>query len=193
MAAPFRRLLTVIRDSTRGLLLAEFVGTLLSDSDSTEWRLAGNIEGENAPDYVRGLYNEVIRPPDPVFELNPWVPEGANLPGYDALAWNKSCTPHDGTDMPGVIAYRTKFNLSFLIGADIHLVFDFSLDSAAPYRTLIYLNGWQFEGAVPQTRLAPGSPRLSPTNVSLTSSKLATVTIVPAPGWAELRGNVTTN
>jgi hypothetical protein len=28
---------------------------------------------------------------------------------------------------------------------------------------------------------------------TVASSKLATVAIVPAPGWAELRGNVTTN
>ncbi|KAJ7757393.1 glycoside hydrolase family 35 protein [Mycena maculata] len=188
--------------------------TLLSDSDFTEWRLAGNIGGENAPDYVRGPYNE-----------GGWWYErvGAHLPGYDDSVWNKSCTPYDGTDKPGVMVYRTKFNLSLPVGADIPLAFDFALDSAAPYRTLIYVNGWQFgrflsslgpqisypvpegilnhhgenEVLITLWALNTTGARFSTLELnkraSLTSSKLATVAIVPAPGWAELRGNVTTN
>ena len=41
-------------------------------------------------------------------------------------------------------AYRTTFDLSLPKDADIPLAFDFSLDSENPYRTLIFVNGWQF-------------------------------------------------
>ncbi|KAJ7627198.1 glycoside hydrolase family 35 protein [Roridomyces roridus] len=190
--------------------------TLLSDSDNdfTEWRLAGNIGGENAPDFVRGPYNE-----------GGWWFErvGAHLPGYDDSAWNASCTPLQGTSQPGVIAYRTKFNLSLPTGADIPLAFDFALDSAAPYRTLLYVNGWQFgrflsslgpqvsypvpegilnhhgenEVLISLWALNSTGAKFSKLELnkraSLTSSKVATVDIVSAPGWAELRGNVTTD
>jgi len=220
-------ILTVIHDSTglnedynindehktprgiRGYTLLSATG-----NDFTEWRLAGNIGGENAPDFVRGPYNE-----------GGWWFErvGAHLPGYDDSAWNKSCTPLDGTTKPGVIAYRTTFNLSLPSGVDIPLAFDFALDSVAPYRTLIYVNGWQFgrflsslgpqisypipegilnhhgenEVLISLWALDPSGAKFSTLELnkraSLTSSKLATVAIVPAPGWKELRGNVTTN
>ncbi|KAJ7128422.1 glycoside hydrolase family 35 protein [Mycena epipterygia] len=187
---------------------------LLSDSDFTEWRLAGNIGGENAPDSVRGPYNE-----------GGWWFErvGAHLPGYDASAWNQSRTPLVGSTKAGVTAYRTMFDLDLPTGADIPLAFDFALDSVAPYRTLIYVNGWQFgrflsslgpqvsypipegilnhhgtnEVLITLWALNASGAKMSKLELnnraSLTSSKLATVDIVPAPGWAELRGNVTTN
>ncbi|KAF7313122.1 putative beta-galactosidase A [Mycena kentingensis (nom. inval.)] len=104
-------------------------------NDFTEWRLAGNIGGENAPDAVRGPYNEG----------GYWFERvGAHLPGFDDSDWQSGCSPLTGLIKPGVTAYRTKFSLDLPKGADIPLAFDFALDSAAPYRTLIYVNGWQF-------------------------------------------------
>ncbi|KAF8167047.1 glycoside hydrolase family 35 protein [Mycena galopus ATCC 62051] len=189
--------------------------TLLSDSgnDFTEWRLAGNIGGQNAPDYVRGPYNE-----------GGWWYErvGAHLPGFDDSAWT-SCTPYTGRDNIGVTAYRTTFDLDLPMGADIPLAFDFALDSVDPYRTLLYVNGWQFgrfvsslgpqisypipegilnhhgtnEVLVSLWALNETGARMSTLELnkraSVASSKLATVNIVPAPGWEQLRGNVTTN
>ncbi|KAF7334698.1 putative beta-galactosidase A [Mycena venus] len=189
---------------------------LLSDngSDFTEWRLAGNIGGENAPDSVRGPYNE-----------GGWWFErvGAHLPGYDDSAWNNSCTPYTGQTKAGVTAYRTTFNLDLPTGSDIPLAFDFALDFVDPYRTLIYVNGWQFgrflsslgpqvsypipegilnhhgknEVLISLWALNATGAHMSKLELnkraSVASSKLATVAIVPAPGWAELRGNVTTN
>ncbi|KAJ7209078.1 putative beta-galactosidase [Mycena haematopus] len=188
---------------------------LLSETDFTEWRLAGNIGGENAPDDVRGPYNE-----------GGWWFErvGAHLPGYDDSAWTKSCTPLTGTDKVGVTAYRTTFNLNLPTGSDIPLAFDFALDSVAPYRTLIYVNGWQFgrhirllarsssqlphpegilnhhgtnEVLISVWALNASGAKMSKLELNkratVASSKLATVAIVPAPGWAALRGNVTTN
>lgn len=69
---------------------------------------------------------------------------GAHLPGYDASKWNASCSPLDGRSTPGVTAYRTTFDLDLPVGSDIPLAFDFALDTAAPHRVLIYVNGWQF-------------------------------------------------
>ncbi|KAJ7075303.1 glycoside hydrolase family 35 protein [Mycena belliarum] len=187
---------------------------LLSDSDFTEWRVAGNIGGENAPDYVRGPYNE-----------GGWWFErvGAHLPGYDDSAWNKACTPYQGTTKAGVTAYRTTFDLDLPKGSDIPLAFDFALDSAAPYRTLIYVNGWQFgrfasslgpqvsypipegilnhhgknEVLISLWALDATGAKMSKLELNkratVASSKRATVAIVPAPGWQELRGNITTN
>ncbi|KAJ6453970.1 glycoside hydrolase family 35 protein [Mycena sanguinolenta] len=189
---------------------------LLSDTenDFTEWRLAGNIGGENAPDDVRGPYNE-----------GGWWYErvGAHLPGYDDSAWTKSCTPLTGIDHAGVMAYRTTLDLDLPTGSDIPLAFDFALDSVDPYRTLLYVNGWQFGRFVsslgPQVSypIPEGILNHHGTNeilvslwalnatgakmsqlelnkrATVASSKVITVDIVPAPGWAELRGNVTTN
>ncbi|KAJ7058360.1 glycoside hydrolase family 35 protein [Mycena amicta] len=186
-----------------------------NSNDFTEWRLAGNIGGENAPDFVRGPYNEG----------GYWFERvGAHLPGYDDSAWSsKSCSPLTGITKAGVTAYRTTFTLNLPTGADIPLAFDFALDSTAPYRTLIYVNGWQFgrflsslgpqisypipegilnhhgenEVLITLWALNAAGAKMSKLELnkraSLTSSKLATVKIVPAPGWKELRGNVTTN
>ncbi|KAK7031085.1 hypothetical protein VNI00_013689 [Paramarasmius palmivorus] len=146
--------LTVIHDSTgmnqdynvndehktprgiRGYKLLSEDGTL----DFTEWKVAGNIGGENAPDKVRGPYNEG----------GLWFERvGAHLPGYTASSptW-QSCNPLEGRDTPGVTALRTTFNLSLPSSADAPLSFEFTLTNSTapenPYRTLIFVNGWQF-------------------------------------------------
>ncbi|KAF7360949.1 putative beta-galactosidase A [Mycena sanguinolenta] len=192
--------------------------TLLSDTgnDFTEWRLAGNIGGENAPDDIAV---------ELIYVQGGWWYErvGAHLPGYDDSAWTNSCTPLAGIDHVGVMAYRTTFNLDLPTGSDIPLAFDFALDSVDPYRTLLYVNGWQFGRFVsslgPQVSypIPEGILNHHGTNqvlvslwalnatgakmsqfelnkrATVASSKVITVDIVPAPGWAELRGNVTTN
>ncbi|KAK0470339.1 glycoside hydrolase family 35 protein [Desarmillaria tabescens] len=112
-------------------------------SDFTEWRIAGNVGGEFAPDYVRGPYNE-----------GGWWFErvGAHLPGYEASSWNKSCTPYDGISKAGVAVYRTTFDLDIPRLSDVPLAFDFELDYVNPYRLLIYVNGWQFGRLVHKSR-----------------------------------------
>ncbi|KAG6865685.1 hypothetical protein C0991_000298 [Blastosporella zonata] len=189
--------------------------TLLSSdgSDFTGWRLAGNIGGENAPDAVRGPYNE-----------GGWWFErtGAHLPGYDDSKWD-SCSPYEGISAAGVTVYRTTFNLDLPKDADVPLAFDLELDSVNPHRVLIYVNGWQFgrflSSLGPQTSfpvpegilnhhgnnevlislwaLETQGAKLATLELNaravLSSSKTATVDVVVAPGWQELRGNVTTN
>ncbi|GLB41552.1 putative glycoside hydrolase family 35 protein [Lyophyllum shimeji] len=181
--------------------------------DFTQWRVAGNIGGEDAPDKVRGPYNE-----------GGWWFEraGAHLPGYDASSW-QTCSPYQGITKPGVTVYRTKFDLNLPRGSDVPLAFDFALDSVNPHRVLIYVNGWQFgrflSSLGPQTSfpipegilnhhgtnevlislwaLGPQGAKLTKLELNrratISSSKAATVNIVPAPGWKELRGNVVTN
>ncbi|KAF9016420.1 hypothetical protein BDZ89DRAFT_1045808 [Hymenopellis radicata] len=185
--------------------------TLLSEDGSLDfdvWKVAGNVGGEHAPDYVRGPYNE-----------GGWWFErvGAHLPGYDASSWNQSCTPYDGTTSAGVTAYRTTFDLDLPVGSDVPLAFDFALDSGAPHRVLIFVNGWQFGRFLstlgPQTSYpipegiinhhgtndvlisfwALNSTGAKLNKLELTSrgvfssSKTATVDVVAAPGWEELR------
>ncbi|KAL1724445.1 glycoside hydrolase family 35 protein [Schizophyllum commune] len=189
---------------------------LLSSDNSTqftEWKVAGNIGGEDAPDYVRGPYNE-----------GGWWFErvGAHLPGYDASSWKQSCSPYEGSTSAGVTAYRTTFDLNLPKDADIPLAFDFSLDSENPYRTLIFVNGWQFgrflsslgpqesypipEGILNHrgtneilltlwatskfnsTGAKFSKLELNP-RATLSSSKQTTLDIVTAPDWNELRGN----
>ncbi|CAK5276447.1 unnamed protein product [Mycena citricolor] len=221
MLIPAGNVLTVIHDSTglnedynvndehktprgiRGYTLLSTTG-----NDFTQWKVAGNIGGENASDYVRGPYNE-----------GGWWFErvGAHLPGYNASSW-QSCTPYQGRSTAGVTAYRTTFTLDLPAGSDIPLAFDLALDSAAPYRSMIYVNGWQFgrfasslgpqvSYPVPEGILNHHGPneilitlwalnasgaKMSTLSLnkraSIASSKRASVTVVPAPGWAELRG-----
>ncbi|KAJ3575118.1 hypothetical protein NP233_g1314 [Leucocoprinus birnbaumii] len=180
-----------------------------NSNDFTEWRLAGNLGGENAPDSVRGPYNE-----------GGWWYErvGAHLPGFDASSWNQSCSPLDGISRAGVAVYRTKFNLDLPRGLDIPLAFDFALDTDHPHRVLIYVNGWQFGRFVsshgPQVSypipegilnhhgpnevlislwaLDIGGAKLSKFELNkratIASSKTQTIDIVPAPDWQALRG-----
>ncbi|KAF7291169.1 putative beta-galactosidase A [Mycena indigotica] len=203
---------------------------LLSEdnNDFTEWRLAGNVGGENAPDYVRGPYNEArVFLSTSIFRMliyrqgGYWFERvGTHLPGYDDSKWTPSCSPLTGISKAGVTAYRTTFTLDLPPGTDIPLAFDFALDSTAPYRTLIYVNGWQFgrflsslgpqvsypipegiinhhgknEVLVTLWALNASGAKLSKLQLNkratLTSSKPASVKIVAAPGWKELRGAI---
>ncbi|KDQ25254.1 hypothetical protein PLEOSDRAFT_1084879 [Pleurotus ostreatus PC15] len=213
--------LTVIHDSTgmnqdydindehktpRGIRGYRLLGDNGIDFDT--WKVAGNFGGENAPDTVRGPYNE-----------GGWWFEraGAHLPGFDASLWNTSCTPYQGRLTPGVTVYRTSFSLNIPHDADIPLAFDLELDNAQPHRVLIYVNGWQFGRFIsslgPQTSfpvpegilnhrgnnevlvslwaLNSGGARLKKLELNkrgtFSSSKTATVSLVKAPNWKDLR------
>ncbi|KAJ8507813.1 hypothetical protein ONZ45_g9854 [Pleurotus djamor] len=214
--------LTIIHDSTgmnqdydiddehktpRGIRGYRLLGAPGVDFDT--WKVAGNFGGENAPDEVRGPYNE-----------GGWWFEriGAHLPGFDASSWNASCSPYQGRTTPGVTVYRTAFKLNIPHNVDIPLSFHLELDQARPHRALIFVNGWQFGRFIsthgPQTSfpvpegifnhrgenevlislwaLNEGGAHLKKLSLSkravLESSKSAKVDIEPAPGWSELRG-----
>ncbi|PVG04082.1 putative beta-galactosidase [Serendipita vermifera] len=183
---------------------------LLSDNgnDFTKWTVAGNVGGENAPDAVRGPYNE-----------GGWYYEriGAHLPGYDDSAWD-TCSPLQGRNSTGITAYRTTFNLNIPVKADVPLAFDLELDTNQPYRSVIWVNGWQFgrfaSSLGPQTSYpvpegilnhqghnevlviiwalnGPAKMKKFELNkrAVLSSSKTSQIGVVQAPKWADLRTN----
>jgi hypothetical protein len=64
-------------------------------------------------------------------------------PGYDDSAWEQ-CSPLQGRNSTGITAYRAEFDLNIPATADVPLAFDLELDESQPYRSTIWVNGWQF-------------------------------------------------
>ena len=75
--------------------------------------------------------------------MYPWDLPGAVLPGFDDSAWNNS-TPFDGISSAGVQVYRTNFTLDIPSNVDMPLGFQFTPTPSSNYRSLLYVNGWQF-------------------------------------------------
>ncbi|KDQ55125.1 glycoside hydrolase family 35 protein [Jaapia argillacea MUCL 33604] len=114
--------------------------TLLGGGDFDYWKVQGNLGGENFPDEVRGPLNE-----GGLFVER----QGAHLPGFPtatAPGWNTSasCTPYSGITSAGIQAYRTTFNLDLPPNTDIPISLEFVRTPSSSYRTVIYINGWQF-------------------------------------------------
>ncbi|CCA67250.1 probable beta-galactosidase [Serendipita indica DSM 11827] len=218
-----KNVLTVYHDSTglsadynvddefkkpRGIRGYKLLST--NGTDFYKWTVVGNVGGANAPDDVRGPYNE-----------GGWYYEriGAHLPGYDDSAWS-TCSPLSGRDSPGVTAYRTTFNLNIPNGSDVPLAFDFELEprnSTTAYRSLIWVNGWQFgrffSDLGPQTSYPVpegilnyqgknevvvtlwslyGAAKMKKLELNkravISSSKTSNFGLVNAPDWKALRG-----
>ncbi|TDL23066.1 putative beta-galactosidase [Rickenella mellea] len=113
---------------------------LLGGSDFSVWKVQGNLGGEDGPDTTRGPLNEGGL----FFER-----QGAHLPGFPATNWSSSatdstCSPTVGLTAAGIKAYRTTFNLNFPVNSDIPIALNFTRTPASSYRTIIYINGWQF-------------------------------------------------
>ncbi|TDL26312.1 hypothetical protein BD410DRAFT_578199 [Rickenella mellea] len=108
---------------------------LLGGGDFTTWKIAGNLGGESWPDKVRG----------PMNEGGLWFERvGAHLPGNDASSWTANCTPYTGITAAGIRAYRTSFDLDFPANADVPLSLRFTRTTTSNYRSVFYINGWQF-------------------------------------------------
>ncbi|MGE5291882.1 MAG: beta-galactosidase [Micromonosporaceae bacterium] len=100
------------------------------------WKIQGNLGGEDIPDPVRGVENNGGL----YGERHGWY-----LPGYPDGNWATTTVPASPA-MSGTAWYRTTFNL------DVPQVDDASLgitigdpsapQSAANYRALIFVNGW---------------------------------------------------
>ncbi|TDL23060.1 glycoside hydrolase family 35 protein [Rickenella mellea] len=113
---------------------------LLGGPDFSVWKIQGNLGGENGPDNTRGPLNEGGL----FFER-----QGAHLPGFPATNWASSktdstCSPTVGITTAGIKAYRTTFNLNFPANSDIPIALKFTRTPTSSYRTIIYINGWQF-------------------------------------------------
>ncbi|CAE6536961.1 unnamed protein product [Rhizoctonia solani] len=111
---------------------------LIGGGDFDSWKLTGNVDGEDTKDVVRGplnqggLYVERI---------------GATLPNYNFTdIWNSSpsCTPFVGIDKAGVKGYKAKFSLNVTETTDTTISFKFTRTPTSNYRSMLYVNGWQF-------------------------------------------------
>lgn len=75
---------------------------------------------------------------------------GAHLPGFPGgSTWRKStssssCTPFDGITAAGIAAYRTSFELDLPTDVDVPLALKIERTPEINYRSVIYVNGWQF-------------------------------------------------
>ncbi|KAK7695246.1 hypothetical protein QCA50_002436 [Cerrena zonata] len=113
---------------------------LLGGVDFDHWKVQGNLGGEDFPDKVRGPLNE-----GGLFVER----QGDHLPGAPLTGWTKStsesaCAPYTGLTSAGIKAYRTTFNLNIPAGSDIPIALKFERTPTSSYRSIIYINGWQF-------------------------------------------------
>jgi hypothetical protein len=72
---------------------------------------------------------------------------GAHLPGFKTTGWKSgsSCSPSSaGISKAGITAFRTTFNLNLPSGSDIPIALRIDRDPSSNYRSVIYINGWQF-------------------------------------------------
>lgn len=136
----------------RGILDYSLDGHAKSD---VQWRITGNLGGEDYEDLTRG----------PLNEGGLWVErQGLHLPGAlsakgEGIVWKDSRGPViDGISKPGVGFFAAEFELGLPSGYDIPLSFAFTNGTSTPgnysappgsasvpaYRVQIYVNGWQF-------------------------------------------------
>lgn len=119
----------------RGILNYELDGHKQS---SLEWRLTGNLGGENYRDHTRGPLNEggMYAERQGWYQPYPPITSSAFSPG----------SPMNGISTPGVGFYTASFMLDIPSGWDIPLsfVFDNSTSSPPAYRVQLFVNGYQF-------------------------------------------------
>lgn len=136
----------------RGILDYTLSGHAQSD---VQWKLTGNLGGEDYKDISRGPLNE-----GGLFVER----QGLHLPGALAVSspssgavWKPSKGPMtDGIPGPGIGFFGTEFTLNLPQGYDIPLSFTFSNTTSQAYRVQLYVNGWQYGKFVsnvgPQTK-----------------------------------------
>lgn len=132
------------------------------DQSAIQWKLTGNLGGEDYRDISRGPLNE-----GGLFVER----QGLHLAGAysdSSVAWKPSKGPvADGLAAPGIGFFATEFDINLPSGYDIPLSFTFSNTTAptnstgsgssvSAYRVQLYVNGWQYGKFVsnvgPQTK-----------------------------------------
>ena len=113
-----------------------------SDSRDVTWRMTGNLGGENYRDLARGPRNE-----------GGFYAErqGYHQPSPPDAHWEVSSPITRGLSGPGIGFYTTAFELNLPEGYDIPMTFTFANNSASvgAYRTLLFVNGYQFGELIP--------------------------------------------
>lgn len=75
--------------------------------------------------------------------------KGAMFSGYPAANWtsttsDKTCSPNVGIATAGIKVYKTSFNLNLPTGVDVPVALKIERTPSSNYRSVIYINGWQF-------------------------------------------------
>jgi beta-galactosidase GanA len=116
------------------------------------WRIQGQRGGEDIADPVRGPANNGGQYGERM---------GWHLPLFDDSGWSAAQVPATGAE-PGTTWYRTKFDLAVPKGQDATIALAFGNTetprSAAKYRVLIFVNGWnmgQFVAHIGPQRVFP--------------------------------------
>ncbi|KAJ1308106.1 hypothetical protein OPQ81_002169 [Rhizoctonia solani] len=141
-----------------GVVGTDNVLTVLLDNTGIDEE---NWEGKSkAPRGIRGyeLLGDIVR--GPLNQGGLYVERiGAIFPNYTFTdIWNSgsSCTPFVGINKAGVTAYKAKFSLNVTETTDITISFKFTRTPTSNYRSMLYVNGWQFgrfsSNYGPQTR-----------------------------------------
>ncbi|KAJ6779264.1 glycoside hydrolase family 35 protein [Mycena vulgaris] len=110
-------------------------GFALEGGNFSDWKVQGKVGGYTAfPDQTRGVFNE-----GGLFgERRGW-----HLPGFDTSGWEARALedglPNAGA---GVGFFVTTFDLDVEEYLDVHMSFTFEDPLGAPYRALLFVNGW---------------------------------------------------
>ncbi|KAL7913505.1 glycoside hydrolase family 35 protein [Trichoderma velutinum] len=122
--------------SPRGIIDYALISSKGTHVPISPWKLTGNLGGEDYRDIFRGPLNEGGL----YFER-----QGFHLPSPPLHAFSRG-SPYNGIPHAGIAYYTAKLHLD--IPADkydvpLSFVFD-NTTSAAPYRALLYVNGFQY-------------------------------------------------
>ncbi|KAI9494124.1 glycoside hydrolase superfamily [Zychaea mexicana] len=118
--------------TARGFTKAELLGLDNQTIWSIDWKIQGNLGGEDLADPVRGPYNEGGL----YGERNGW-----HLPGFPDNDWEEASIS-ESTNRTGVSWYRTTFNVNIPEGYDVPMSLRYIDDTKTRYRSIFFLNGW---------------------------------------------------
>ncbi|KAL3460988.1 beta-galactosidase precursor [Aspergillus heterothallicus] len=104
------------------------------DGTEIDWKLTGNLGGEDYQDHVRGPLNEGGSYPER---------QGWHQPRPPSQQWIKA-NPTTKEMQPGIGFFSTETRLSMPEGWDIPLEIHFERDAQKDFRIQLYVNGWQF-------------------------------------------------
>ncbi|KAI7856110.1 glycoside hydrolase superfamily [Circinella umbellata] len=117
----------------RGFTQSELLGVKNQTIWAIDWKIQGNLGGEDLIDPVRGPYNEGGL----YGERNGW-----HLPGFPDDKWEDASIP-ETKNRTGVSWYRTTFEVNIPEGYDAPMSLKFDDDTKTRYRSLVFVNGWQ--------------------------------------------------
>ncbi|CZR61388.1 probable beta-galactosidase [Phialocephala subalpina] len=112
-----------------------------SNLADAQWKITGNLGGEQYPDLARGPRNEGAMYAERM---------GWHLPSPPTQGWENRSPVTDGVDGAGVGFFTTSFELNMPDGWDVPLSFVFNgtrsggEGTEGNYRVQLFVNGWQF-------------------------------------------------